>query len=479
MPMPIKKIIILITLIITSWIAYSNLPSRSIPVQDPENKVSQPNNKSDINIKGSINNQLNENFNELNPELEEFIDDTYEDESVAPSTLEISQDERQEIVDTVVAKNLKKAKKSLRRKSKKLADPSITVNEIFSSSEVQELNDSNNQGFIPGGYSSRYASVSNNAASTTDDSQDTTKSTNALTGLYYGQARGYTMLYMMHPNARATAEQQFKTLIASDVLDIYLSVLTDGTFGKDFSYLQSKLSQLNAEKRWITLHLFLTNGPTMRVYDSTPITAGFNRISPDSFRRLIQYDSNIRNRFIQMVREVKPIFEFNRSLNEKNRNIATVMLEDNLDSDSYRAMRELAESELGDLVKFYRNPCEGCYDGNDSNSLGDPIEAHLPQQIPQLSFRDGFSLDGVSYNFELSNNDRQKGMEINQLEDLIIESQKQKIQYFGLWRQERQGLYGNGNPHPDERVYEVPTAEQSRMEESLLNFGLDKIASDN
>ena len=56
----------------------------------------------------------------------------------------------------------------------------------------------------------------------------------------------------------------------------------------------------------------------------------------------------------------------------------------------------------------------------------------------------------------------------------LLSASVQGPQYFGLWRAQRQGLYGQV-VHPDQRVYEVPTEEQKQVEIELLRTGLQPV----
>ncbi|MCB0335130.1 MAG: hypothetical protein KDD62_02455, partial [Bdellovibrionales bacterium] len=368
--------------------------------------------------------------------------------------------EQQAYVETVLAENIKARLNNRGSKNDNARDSTNDSNDpFFTVDELAELqssgqNGNNESNLIPGGFSSRVTSVRRPqqlSAPPTDDTQPEAEDI-PEPNLYEGQARGYVMLYAMHPRARQTVEAQLNAILASEIRDVYLPILTDGTFGKDYNYIASILQRLSGDaRRWITLQFYFTNGSTMRNYDRTPITAGFNKIEPRQFRNLIMNDPGTRQRFVNMVQELKPLYELNLTLHPKNRNIATVMLEDNLDEESYGAMRQLAHSVLGDIVQFYRNPCEGCYSGNDSASLGDPVELHLPHALPFLTRRDGLSLDGISYHFPWEEGG--SGLSIAQVQEVNNASLGQGLQYFGIWREERQGLHQGSRQHPDSRTY--------------------------
>ena len=289
---------------------------------------------------------------------------------------------------------------------------------------------------------------------------------------YTGQARGYAMLYLMHPRARKTAEAEIKVMLDSQVRELFLGVLVDGTFGFDFNYISDVIQRLSADGRILYLTLYLTNGATQRVYDVTDINVAFNRIEPKEFRERIKHDNSIRSQFLSLVRRAKQIFDFSRRTNPRNVNIAIMMLEDNLDSDAYQEMRVLARSVLGSSVTYMRNPCPGCYEGNDTYAFGDRVEMHNPAIISSLESGDAFTMDGkgLLYSDEIGN-----GLPVNVTHALLLQSLERNLAYYGLWRAVRQGLTGSKRVHPDQRNFEVPSLEQIEQEIELLRTGLDLI----
>ncbi|MCB0310561.1 MAG: hypothetical protein KDD42_04970 [Bdellovibrionales bacterium] len=286
-----------------------------------------------------------------------------------------------------------------------------------------------------------------------------------------GQARGYTLLYLMHPLARASVEAQINTLLRSQINEVYIGVLTDGTFDKNYQYLRDVISRLNSDGRQVTLQLYLTNGPSMRKFNEVPIIEGFNYFDPIEFRSAIRFDSAVRSTFSSMAEEVRPILEFNKTLSILNRNLISIMLEDNLDDESYVAMRQLASEKLADVTEFVRNPCPRCLDGNGRDPQGDGLELHDHNEIQLLGVRDGFSLDGTGFRYEDEVSD---ALSIDQVEALLDTALERQLRYFALWREDRQGLH-DGLKQPDQRSYIVPSLEQQTREVELLRRGLAQI----
>ncbi|MBN8549847.1 MAG: hypothetical protein J0M12_11080 [Deltaproteobacteria bacterium] len=284
-----------------------------------------------------------------------------------------------------------------------------------------------------------------------------------------GMATGYTMLYLMHPRARLTVERQIEAMLKANLNEVYLGAMVDGTFSLDYDYLESVIRRLSADNRTLTLVLYFANGSAMRSYDRTPINVGFNLIPPDAFRAMIEFDDPTRRQFQQMVSRAIPSYELNRALNPRSTNIAIMMLEDNLDQDSYRAMRDLARGVLGDRAEIIRNPCPGCYQGNDAYSA-EATESHDPDAVQGLLSRDGFSLDGSGYELPGDPPNQQLSQDaVRQLKTIAI---SRGLRYFGLWRKQRQGL-GDTLIHPNVRNYEVPSDAQVQSEVDLLRWGLD------
>lgn len=349
--------------------------------------------------------------------------------------------------------------------------PAVSDPHLDALREVQRLTDSSPASSRIGGARSSKPAAENSLLPPDPSPTATPEITQSPPARVFGQPRGFTLLALMHPRARASMERSIQTLLDSELANLYLGVLTDGSFTKDVAYLSEVVRRLNSNGRTLTLALYLTNGASMRRYDQAVFTSGFNLIEPEAFRFLITSYDEIRSEFRKMAREVRPVFELNRSLNSQNHNIAIVMLEDNLDRLSYVAMRELAAPELADIADFIRNPCAGCYSGNDSDPAGDGLESHSAGDLIALGPRDGYSMDGTSYSFpgEPPALDR---LGFEQVKALMGEASSRGLRYFGLWRAGKQGL-GSVLTPPEQRTYEVASDEQVQLEIELLRYGLD------
>lgn len=285
-----------------------------------------------------------------------------------------------------------------------------------------------------------------------------------------GQPRGFVLLPLMQPQARPCIEKQVDTLLKSQLRHLYITTLVDGTFSKDFDYLSEVIRRLSTEGRTLLLELYLSSGPTMRRFETTPIITPFSRINPILFRGIIQSDPTSQNAFKQIAASTKEVLMLNHSLNPANKNIICVMLEDNLNMQSYKKMRELVSGVLGDLADFVRNPCPGCVDGNDVDSAGDGIEVHAPEGLNSLTSNDGVTLDGTGYCYPGESSSGCRISYDTMLGTLKLDALK-RLRYFGLWRQDRQSN-GNLDIPPANRSYQVPTDDQAQFDIQLLQAGL-------
>jgi hypothetical protein len=287
-----------------------------------------------------------------------------------------------------------------------------------------------------------------------------------------GQARGYAMLYALQPEARAVTESNISALLASHVREPYIAVLIDGTFGRDFTYLRDIITRLSGDGRRLTLSLYLANGASQRKAD-TLIEAPFVREDPVRFRGLIRRTgTQVQQQYSQIARDARAIFEFSLETNPENTNVAVVMLEDNLDTESYRVMLGLAEAELDGIATIVRNPCNECgVEGTDEETLGQPREDHRIEVFPTLDVNDGFTLDGKG--FEYPNRPPSQSISSGTLEAMLQDSYKKGLAYFGLWRYGWQGLVqGQGNPLPSKRTYIPSSPDEMEYEIQVLRTGL-------
>jgi hypothetical protein len=287
-----------------------------------------------------------------------------------------------------------------------------------------------------------------------------------------GQARGYTMLYAMQPEARPVVESQIQTLLSARIREMYIGVLIDGFFGPDFAYLKDVIRRLSSEERSLKLVLYLSNGATMRKWRERRFDSLYARIDPEEFRQRIRREQFLRAQFTAVAIKARELFEYNESLNSANSNVAIVMLEDNLDAQAYRSMRDLAVQEIGSLASFVRNPCLGCYKGNDDNTLGDPREEHEYARFGVLKPGDAYAFDGEGFQYP---NSPGPGVSADTVLGMMKSAVDKKLRYIGLWRHEWQGvIQGVPNKLPRERTFIAPTPDQEAFDIRLLRLGLIK-----
>lgn len=287
----------------------------------------------------------------------------------------------------------------------------------------------------------------------------------------FGQARGYSMLYAMHPKARKVSEIQVQNLINARIREPYIAVLIDGTFSKDYNFLKSLIKKLNRNQRILTLALYISNGPTMRKFDSTPIETDFSKIDPFEFREKIKWNSEVRLKYTKLVEEANILFSYNKSLNRKNINIAIPMLEDNLQRDSYFIMKGIVENNVFPNTIIIRNPCKGCYPGNDNDRLDANKEEHEMKFFDTLTQGDGFTFDGHGFNYP--HKKFPNATSVKDTEAIMNLSLQRGLRYVGLWQFSWQGLLNTEvTVHPNDRNYIIPTERELEYEIEVLREGL-------
>lgn len=292
-----------------------------------------------------------------------------------------------------------------------------------------------------------------------------------------GHARGYSMLYAMQPEARSVVEAELEILLASAIRKVHIGILADGTFGWDPQYVKSLVSRIAESGRDLSLTLYVSNGSTQRVLEGSAITESFPQLSPEEFREAIRFDPVVRSQFSTLVRRVIPIFIFNRSMNSSAQNYIVPMLEDNLDTAAFQSMKEITEQEIGDLAVIVRNPCIGCYSGNDFTRFGLPLELHGMENINLLRPGDTFSLDGTGYRIENDPSALPHAISEGAMREVLRLGQRLPLRYVGLWRSDRQGIFSRttGEPPkpPRERTYVPPTDVLKEIERGFLRYGLE------
>lgn len=288
----------------------------------------------------------------------------------------------------------------------------------------------------------------------------------------YGQGRGYAMLYALQPEARVVTEANISALLASRVREPYVGILIDGTFGRDFEYLRDIIYRLNSDGRKLHLALYLSNGATQRQWRSTPIEAPFVKVDPYVFRRQIRRDAQVQAQYRALAADARVLFQYNLQVNPEAINYAVLMLEDNLDSESFRSMLNIAMSELEGSAIIVRNPCVGCnVDGTTNETFGNLLEEHGVGRLIALKPAEGFTLDGSGFLYpgEVGNGD----VKYDELLSSMGSAYRLNLSYFGLWRENWQGVVeGQPNPHPSKRSYVASTVDQMEYEVRALREGL-------
>lgn len=296
------------------------------------------------------------------------------------------------------------------------------------------------------------------------------RETDTCSQLIEGPPRGLACLHCNQPEARGQAKILSLLLRRSCLRNIAINYLVDGTFSFDEAFLFEEVEKLTANGRRLFLYFYITNGPSQRSWESTPINAFGVRMSPGEFRYRIQTDPQMQFEYQALTNRLIPVIRY--ALSRGAVVFLIPALEDNLSNTAFEAMLELALDVVPpDLpVAFGRNPCPNCFSGNEGG-VPDGLFLDVHHSSPFISSRDGLvTNDGTDYLYVPNGG----GNGVLTLDDLkpIRDSSARTNNVFILWNAKRQGFPGIGDDdrtvkHPSERTYQIPSFAER---EAIIEF---------
>lgn len=265
--------------------------------------------------------------------------------------------------------------------------------------------------------------------------------------------RGIACLHCLHPNATKSRTEILSVLRQAGLQRVAINFLVDGSFGFNVTGLSDELAGIAPETHVI---FYLTNGSSQRDCRRTKVAGVFTKICPKRFRELIKDNEGIRDIYRAVVRNLVPTIV---QLNAQGATVYLVPgLEDNLTVAEVVEMYQLAEQELAGVpVRWIRNPCPGCYSGNDSVlPVGFLLERH--------NTHSGV-VGGV-----ISNDGEQ--LSVSGLKKWAKKSTVNNNMFLA-WCAKRQGLGVRGSKrftkiHPDKRKYQGVSGRAARDLISVL-----------
>ncbi|MCB0323318.1 MAG: hypothetical protein KDD69_07070 [Bdellovibrionales bacterium] len=279
--------------------------------------------------------------------------------------------------------------------------------------------------------------------------------------------RGLACLHCTQPEARNSARQIADVLSDSCLASPAINYLVDGTFGFDETFLTDQITQLTEGGRQLFVTFYLANGPAQRQYDITVVEGFGARIDPEEFRYRIQHDPALQGRYQSLVDRIVPVVRY--ALQRGAAVSLIPMLEDNLSDEAFRAMAELLLAVIPpDLtVAVGRNPCPGCYSGND-HGIPPGFFEELHTDWAGVGISNGIvTNDGRHYHSAAAPSTNAE----TTLDELraVRDAAGRNNNTFILWSAARQGLpESNGaHPLPSQRYY-APLAAAERSE--LIRF---------
>ncbi len=279
-------------------------------------------------------------------------------------------------------------------------------------------------------------------------------------------ARGLSCLHCNQPEAGAQPDLIVDLLRRSCLKNVAINYLVDGTFSFNEALLARHIEVLTAFGRRLVVQFYLTNGATQRNWRDTAVTAFGVQMPPEDFRRQILSDFSLQGEYQRIVARLIPIISYARSRGAEV--LLVPGLEDNLSNAAFALLVQLAREALpeGMNVHFGRNPCSGCYEGNED---GVPAGVFLEQHTAGANV---FVSGGVVTN---DGTDYMPEIDAQSLGDFAVtlrslaavrDQAAQARNVFILWSAERQGLVPQGSSFiflpPESRTYEVPDSTEQQ-----------------
>ena len=278
-----------------------------------------------------------------------------------------------------------------------------------------------------------------------------------------GPPVGLACLHCLQPEAREQARLLARTMANSCRRELATFVIVDGSFGFDLPFFEELVGEMIRKGSRLKLYLYLANGPWQRKYDQVPSLGFGTKIPPEEFRRRIESDEALREQFRNLLRALTP--SLNR-LSAAGVELGILpMLEDNLDASSARAMEALVRETLPASLPYRlgRNPCRGCYDGNDASTPNDMFrDQHVSRACSDISSSNGLvSNDGA--NFSFPGEEFSTSIEFGGLFSLAARATA-KGNDFVAWKNEFQGRAVDGAfIAPNKREYVTPNEPQLQL----------------
>lgn len=282
--------------------------------------------------------------------------------------------------------------------------------------------------------------------------------------------RGISLLQAMMPKARQQVDALTDILVQSKLPSVAVNVLCDSGFGWDPVYLQQLVTKLGS-KRVPHFLFYLTCGPAARFWYKH-LEEGFGaEISPETFRENILKDKSFQSGFQQLFTRLIPVIE---AIQEKGGLTRVVpQLEDNQTNTSFRKMIDLLQEVIpsGLQVELGRNPCVGCYKGNEGTIPAVCFaEYHLHKASTDFNMKNGvISNDGCTYAFPDETPDWSPSLLLADFE-VVQQKAGELDNWFLLWSAKYQGL-GSSAKSPADRDYPIPTDREKQLLTEFLTKG--------
>lgn len=272
--------------------------------------------------------------------------------------------------------------------------------------------------------------------------------------------RGISCIQCNVPKAEAQSNKIVDIIYKSCIQNPSISYLVDGSFGFNGALMKSHIETLSKQGRNPHVIFYLTNGPAQRSCNNPPYPGHGISTCPPDYRRRIQTDRALQEDLQRLAARLMPL---SREILSRGGEVFIVpQLEDNQDLNSFNAMVSLIKPHIHPQAKIMRNPCPGCYAGNDAYiPPGVYSEEHMHKKNDFYHYGGAVTNDGAEVLWPGEYTTYPRVISFDDMMNSRLRAE-QVSKVFLFWKASFQGLGGDTLPHPANRDYKMPTEQQAK-----------------
>lgn len=272
--------------------------------------------------------------------------------------------------------------------------------------------------------------------------------------------RGISCIQCNVPKAEAQSNKIVDIIYKSCIQNPAISYLVDGSFGFNEQLMGSHIASLSSNGRKPHVVFYLTNGPAQRACSNPPYPGHGISTCPPAYRQRIQTDRALQEDLQRLASRLSNLS--NQIVSAGGKVYIVPQLEDNQNLQSFNAMVSLIKPHVHPQAIIMRNPCPGCYAGNDGHiPSGVQSEEHMHQANAFYHHGGAVTNDGAEVLWPGESTTYPRRISLQDMFGSRLRAE-QIGKLFLFWKASFQGLGGDTLPHPANRDYKMPTEQQAQ-----------------